>query len=249
MAKQLEGRRILVVGASSGLGRATAIAASAAGARVALAARRTARLDEAAEEAGNGAVVVPCDVCDEASVQAAVRSTLARLGGLDALVYAPGIATFQPIAEVDAETWRAVLDTNLVGPALVTRAALPHLEAARGKAVYFSSIVIDDAPPRPLNAPYVVSKVALESLVRAFQGEHRKVGFTTIALGDTITEFGQESDPALLAGLVERWTRQDYMYGRTMNAEGVAVQVVGVLAATETVRRLAITPSYADASD
>lgn len=243
---QLMGRRILVMGASSGVGRATGLALAREGARVAFAARRRERLEEAVQEAGKAALAVECDVEKEASIEAAVAQVVDAFGGLDALIYAPGIAVFESLAEIDGATWRRVLDTNLVGPTMALRAAIAHLHASRGKAVLISSIVIDDRPPRPQNAPYVVSKVALEALAAAWQGEHRAVGFTTIAMGDTVTEFGQDSDPQRIGPMVHRWIDGGYMYGRAMEAESVAEQIVSVLRSRETVRRVAITPRYSD---
>jgi len=241
---RLSGRRVLIVGASSGIGRASGQALAAEGARVAFAARRRERLDALVAEVGSEALALVCDVRDEGSCRDAVARAISGLGGLDALVYAPGISSFAPLLEVDAETWRTVLDTNLVGASLVMRAAIGALEESGGKAVFLSSISIDDAPPRFAQAPYVVSKVALEALVQAWQGEHRRVGFTTIAIGDTVTEFGQTEDTATLLPIVKRWAREGYLYGRMMDATSVATQVVNALASPETVRRIAITPHY-----
>ena len=243
---RLSGRRVLVVGASSGVGRAAGLALAREGARVAFAARRRERLDDAVREAGKEALAVECDVQEEQSVQAAVARTVDAFDGLDALIYAPGIAVFESLTDLDAETWRRVLDTNLVGPTIAMRAAIEHLHASRGKVVLVSSIVIDDHPPRPQNAPYVVSKVALEALAAAWQGEHRAVGFTTVAMGDTVTEFGQDNDPARLGPMVHRWIEGGYMYGRAMEAESIAEQIVSALRSRETVRRIAITPRYSD---
>jgi len=243
---RLSGRRVLVIGASSGIGRASAQALAAEGARVALAARRRERLEGLAAELDVAAPALACDVRDEPSCRTAVGQAISALGGLDALVYAPGVASFAPLREVDAETWRTVLETNLVGASLVMRAAIGALEQSSGKAVFLSSISIDDAPPRYAQAPYVVSKVALEALVRAWQGEHRGVGFTTIAIGDTITEFGRSEETATLLPIVKRWAREGYLYGRMMDASSVAAQVVNALASPETVRRIAITPHYPD---
>ena len=242
-------RRVLVVGASSGLGRASALAIAAEGANVMLAARRVERLDEVRAEAGKRASRVACDVRDENSCRTAVAAAVEAFGGLDAVVYSPGTSPFAPIEDIDAETWRSTLDTNLVGAASIARFAVPHLEASGGKAIFFSSIVIDDRPPRPYQAPYVVSKVALETLVQAWQGEHRGVGFTTIAMGDTITEFGIGADPEVIAGYAQPWAERGYMYGRTMEPESVAEQVVNALSSSETVRRIALTPHYPDPSE
>jgi NAD(P)-dependent dehydrogenase (short-subunit alcohol dehydrogenase family) len=222
------------------------MALARAGAKVAFAARRRDRLEEAAREAGGGALAIACDVVDDASVKAAVDEAAAAFGGLDALVYAPGIGIFERLADIDGPEWRRLLDTNLVGPSLAIRAAIPYLTEARGKVVLISSIVIDDRPPRPQNAPYVVSKVALETLAQAWQGEHRAVGFTTIAMGDTVTEFGQDGDLARLGPMVGEWVAGGYMYGRAMQPEAVAEQVVSALRSAETIRRIAITPRYSD---
>ncbi|MBW2425532.1 MAG: SDR family oxidoreductase [Deltaproteobacteria bacterium] len=246
---RLENRRVLVIGASSGIGAASGVEIAAEGGRVAFAARRVDRIEALASQAGNDAIAVACDVRDEASCQAAVERTLEEFGGLDALVYVPGISPFVALREADAKSWREVLDTNLVGATVMMRAAVDALEASCGKAVFISSISIDDSPPRCAAAPYVVSKVALEALVRAWQGEHKRVGFTTIAMGDTLTEFGQNEDAAALIPIIEDWVKRGIMYGRMMDVSSVAAQVVNALASPETVRRIAITPHYPHEGD
>ena len=242
---RLEGRRLLVIGASSGLGRASAMAAAAEGARVCFAARRMDRVEAAAHEAGEGAFALACDVRDSSSCRNVVVDAIEKFGGLDAVVYAPGISTFGPIEEIDADSWRAVLETNLIGASLILNSAIEALEASRGKAILISSIVIDDSPPRPQQASYVVSKVALEALIEAWQAEHHDVGFTSIASGDAVTEFGLGHDLEKLTPIVRRWQQLGYAYGRMMDDAAVAEQVVNALAASETLRRIAITPAYA----
>ena len=241
---RLSGKRLLAVGASSGIGKASALAAAAEGARVCLAARRSDRIEKAAAEAGNESFPLPCDVRDESSCRSLVAEAAAIMGGLDGVIYAPGISTFGPIEEIDAESWRAVLETNLIGASLILNAAIAFLEDSRGKAVFISSIVIDDSPPRHQQASYVISKIALESLIAAWQAEHPRVGFTSIASGDALTEFGVGHDVQKLAPIVKKWQDQGYMYGRMMEASAVAEQVVNALSASETIRRIAITPSY-----
>ena len=102
---------------------------------MALLARRRGRLDDAAKEAGAGAVAITCDVTDERSCLAAVTEAAAELGGIDALVYTTGIGPLARLADTDADTWRRVFDTNVTGAALVTTAALPHLTASAGTAM------------------------------------------------------------------------------------------------------------------
>lgn len=245
---RLKDKRILVVGASSGLGRESGLALAREGARVCFSARRRDRIEAAAREAGGSCFARACDVTDEASCQAVVAEAIAQMGGLDALVYCPGISTFGPIEEIDSKRWLEVLATNVIGLSLVLNAAIAELSAQQGKVVVISSISIDDSPPRPKQATYVVSKAALERLIQAWQGEHRQVGFTSIANGDTLTEFGFGESMEKLAPIVQRWAELDYMYGRIMDTSSVAEQVVNALASRETIRRIAITPSYAQAS-
>jgi len=245
-SSRLTGRRVLVLGASLGIGRASAMAIAAEGARVALAARRLEPLEQAVAEAGPECVGFECDVADADACESVVQRTVEAFGGLDAVVYAPGITLFGRVEEMDSDAWRTTFEINLFGATLVTRAALPHLLAARGKVVYFSSISIDDRPPRYGLAPYVASKVALESLAKAWQGEHPTIGFTTIAMGDTLTSKVDDSATGILAELVPRWLAYGLMPGRVMEPESVAEQVVNVLASSETVRRLAITPTAPD---
>ena len=244
---RLTDRRVLVVGASSGVGLASATAIAAEGGRVAFAARRHDRIEQAAADAGSGAIAIACDARDEAACQAAVDRTVEAFGGLDAVVYSPGIGIFRPIETIGAADWRHVLDLNLIAVNVLLSAAIPHLTAVRGKAVLISSIAIDDAPPRHSFAPYVVSKVALETLARCWQNEHRAIGVTTVAMADTISEFGFDQDVEALLPIVQRWDDEGYGYGRRMEASAVAEQVVNALASVETVRRIAITPAYDEA--
>ena len=187
---------------------------------------------------------LPCDVADEASCQRVVAEAVAELGGLDAVVYAPGISTFGPIEEISKADWHRVLATNLIGVSLILNAAIQALEATRGRFVVISSITIDDSPPRPQQATYVVSKRALEALIEAWQNEHRQVAFTSIASGDTLSEFGLQEDMEKMMPIVQRWNTLEYLYGRMMEPIAIAEQVVNALAARETIRRIAVTPSY-----
>ena len=246
---RLSGKRVLVLGASSGLGKASALEVAREGGRVCVAARRMNRLQEIVEEIGTNATAVECDVQDEASCSRVVQEAVREMGGLDAVVYAPGISTFGPIEDISAADWQRVLATNLVGVSLILNAAIAPLEESRGRFVAISSITIDDSPPRPGQATYIVSKRALEALVQAWQGEHHKVGFTSIACGDALSEFGMNENHDLteLLKIVHRWDELGYRFGRFMEPVAVAEQVVNALATRETIRRIAVTPAYLEA--
>jgi NAD(P)-dependent dehydrogenase (short-subunit alcohol dehydrogenase family) len=124
----MDGRRVLVTGAASGMGKAIAERFAAEGAALALLDRDEDRL--AAAAAALGAFSQACDVSSAEAVDAAVSKAVAALGGLDGLVNAAGILTTKPFAELDRASWDRMLAVNLTGPFNVVRAALPALQAA-----------------------------------------------------------------------------------------------------------------------
>ncbi|WP_369258735.1 SDR family oxidoreductase [Streptomyces sp. R35] len=124
--------RAVVVGASSGLGRCIGVDLGRRGDQVALLARRYDRLVDAAKEASPGTLAIACDVTDESSCQAAIEEAAAGLGGIDALVYATGIGPLAPIEKHDADTWRRVLETNVIGAAV---SPTPRFRISRPRAV------------------------------------------------------------------------------------------------------------------
>ena len=228
--------RVVVVGASSGLGRCIAVGLGKRGERVALLARRKDRLEDAAAEAGPGAVAVTCDVTDEESCRAAIAEAVRELGGIDGLVYATGIGPLVRLADTDAETWRRTFDTNVIGASLITAAALPHLAVSQGTAAYLSSISASHTPPWPGLGAYAVSKAALDKLVEAWRVEHPAVGFTRVVVGDCVggegdsaTGFAEEWDMELAMGFHEKWTAHKYMNGGFVDVEDLVSIVDSLL--------------------
>ena len=122
----LTGRRVLVTGASSGIGAATARALVACGASVAMLARRKERLEELRAELGERAVGVPADVTDLGQLEDAVDEAASSLGGLDGIVTVAGKMMTGSIDTGSPERWRQLFDLNLVGPLATIRYALPH---------------------------------------------------------------------------------------------------------------------------
>lgn len=222
----LDGRRILVVGASSGIGRAVGLRAAAGGARVAFAARRAERLAGVVEAAGSG-LAVTADVRRPADCARMVAEACRGLGGLDALLYAAGTTPLCWLADADAAHWSEVLETNLVGAALVTRAALPHLEG--GLAAYVSSDSV--GRPRQGLGAYSASKAALDELLRGWRLEQPGVRFLRLVVGPTVgTEVARDYDHARLKELVPRWTAHGFMTERQMQAEDLGGLLAEVLA-------------------
>jgi NAD(P)-dependent dehydrogenase (short-subunit alcohol dehydrogenase family) len=235
--------RTVVVGASSGLGRCIAIDRGQRGDKVALLARREDHLVGAAAEAGRDAIAVRCDVTVESSCRGAIEEAATRMGGIDALVYATGVGTLRHLADIDAELWRWTFDTNVIGAARVTAAAIPYLEASSGVATYLSSVQSSQTPPWPGLGSYAVSKAALDKLVEAWRGEHPKVGFTRLVVGECAggegeaqSQFSTGWDRELASEVAPTWIARSYMTGLLM-------EVDELLRVTDTVLRLGATAS------
>ncbi|OBJ66453.1 short-chain dehydrogenase [Mycobacterium marseillense] len=215
--------RTVVVGASSGLGRCIGVGLAQRGDQVALLARRLQRIEAAAKDAGPNAIAVECDVTDEASCRSAIDAAADALGGIDNLVYTPAVGPLVRMVDTDADTWRRIFDTNVIGASLVTAAAMPHLTASAGKAVYLSSDAGTFGPPWPGLGAYGVSKAALERLVEAWRAEHSDVGFTNLIVGecaggegDAATGMNADWDMDLAMKAVPLWSSRGCMPGKLM---------------------------------
>lgn len=228
--------RTVVVGASSGLGRCIGTGLARRGGEVALLARRRDRLERAAAEAGERAVAITCDVTDAASCATAIATAAEHLGGIDAVVYAPGIGPLARLVDLDIDTWRRAFETNVIGAAQVTTAAIPFLTATRGVAVYLSSVSASITPPWPGLGAYVVTKAALDKLVEAWRVEHPELGFTRLVVGDCAggegeaqTGFAQDWDPELAAELGTQWFERGLLSGALIDVEDLVDVVDAVL--------------------
>jgi NAD(P)-dependent dehydrogenase (short-subunit alcohol dehydrogenase family) len=228
--------RTVVVGASSGLGRSIAIGLAQRGSQVAMLARRRERLDAAVAEAGPTTLAIECDVTDEKQCRSAIDDAAAGLGGIDALVYAPAIGPLARLVDTDAETWRKVFDTNVIGAARIGAAAIPHLAATGGTAAFLSSVSASLTPPWPGLGAYIVSKAALDKLVEAWRAEHPGIGFTRLVVGDCAggegdsrTEFSAGWDPELAAELAPGWVARGYISGTLIEIDELVSAVDAVL--------------------
>lgn len=243
--------RAVVLGASSGLGRCIGVGLGRRGAKVALLSRRLDKLRGAAEEAGPGTLALACDVTDESSCRAAVDEIAAGLGGIDLLVYASGIGPLARISETDADTWRRVFDTNVTGASIATAAALPHLQATDGTALYVSSISASVTPPWPGLGAYAVSKAALDKLVEAWRMEHPEVGFTRVVVadcqggeGDAMSQFTRDWDAELVGEVAPIWASRAYFSGALFDVEELisVVDNIGRAGASVCVPSVTLTP-------
>ncbi len=238
---ELAGTRLLIVGASSGIGRELGMQAVRAGASVAFAARRIDLVAAAAAEAGGGSVGLRCDVRDASACQSVVDDAVAALGGLDALVYCTAIDVLVRIDEADAATWADTFSTNVTGAALVTAAALQHLRESKGRAVYVSASSVER--PLPGMGVYAASKSALETMVRAWQAEHPDLCFTSVRIGSAFgTGVTDSWDNDLLMELATGWLDRGYVHdngpGGPMTVLQAASAILTVLTSPVWLREL-----------
>jgi NADP-dependent 3-hydroxy acid dehydrogenase YdfG len=204
---QIQDAVVVITGASSGIGAATARAAARAGARVVLAARREERIQELAAELGGGAIAVRCDVTDRAQVDALARAALDAFGRIDVLVNNAGQGFQADIERIDLDDLRAVLELNLVAPLAMMQAVLPTMRAQGAGAIVnvSSGTTFADVPG---TGGYVASKIALERLSAIARAELEGTGVvvSTLIPFATQTEFmtsiraGRAAAEAMTAG-------------------------------------------------
>ena len=166
----LSGKTAIVTGASRGIGAAAAVRLAAAGANVALLARSAADIKTLAEELGNNALAIPCDVSVWSEVEQAVSQANSHFGSVDVLINNAGV--IDPVArieEADPAAWSQVVDVNLKGPFYAVRAALPVMKNKGGVIVNVSS----GAATNPLEgwSHYCTTKAGLLSLTTCVHKE------------------------------------------------------------------------------
>ena len=221
-AEELAGKVALVTGASSGIGAATAKALAAEGASVALAARRTDRLNTLEDDIGNAggeAFSVTADITESADVEKMVRATREAYGHLDILINNAGIMLPAPVERADLDDWRRMVSVNLLGTMNATRVALPALREGEGGHV----VNLSSDARRSASAEFS-AYAATKAGVRAFSDSLRKevaddnVRVTVLEPGVTNTELPAHiTDTAMkddVEGLVESMT--------TLESEDVA---------------------------
>jgi NADP-dependent 3-hydroxy acid dehydrogenase YdfG len=189
---------LLITGASSGIGAATARRAAEAGYRVVLGARRKTELDKLARELGGAdrALARRCDVTNWTDVEGLVEATMVRFGRIDGVFANAGFGATRGFLEESPEHWRAMIDTNVLGVALTIRATLPHLlEADRGHYLITGSVAGRRVLPGSL---YSATKWAVGAIAEALRQELRQmhdnasIRVTLIAPGMVDTPFFDE---------------------------------------------------------
>jgi NADP-dependent 3-hydroxy acid dehydrogenase YdfG len=205
VAGRLDGTTAVVTGASSGIGNATARALAAEGATVALLARRKEKLDDLAQELGEGTAVHEVDVSDADAVREAIEAVVRERGRIDVLVNNAGYGTMDPALEADLGEWQKMVDVNLTGVLATTHAAVAHLtEAAQGPRGIADVVTVSSVAGRTVSGPgsnvYAATKHAVNAFSEALRQElsphHVRVGLVEPGLVDTeLTNTGRENTP------------------------------------------------------
>ncbi|EMA48113.1 oxidoreductase (short-chain dehydrogenase family) protein [Halococcus morrhuae DSM 1307] len=237
----------LVTGASSGIGAATAKTLAAAGASVALAARRADRLETLAtaiEDNGGTALAIPTDVTDGTAVEEMIERTTEAFGGLDALVNNAGVMLPAPVERADPDDWRRMVEVNLLGTMNVTRAVLPALRAGDGGHVVALSSDAIQSPSARFGA-YAATKAGVVAFADSLRAEVAddgvrvtvvEPGVTDTELPDQVTDEGTKADVETLVASM-----------RALDGEDVAAAVRYALTrpAHVSVDRLTVRPTDA----
>jgi 3-oxoacyl-[acyl-carrier protein] reductase/pteridine reductase len=166
--KALEGKVALITGGAKRLGRGAALTLAEAGADVAITYLRSAkeaqRTIKDLEKTGVRALAVRCDVKDPKSVRTAIREVIAKLGQLDVLINNAGVYETVTFDDLTVEQWDSIFATNVRGPFLVSKEALPYLRATKGRIINLGSL--GGLRPWADHAHYCSSKAALHMLTR-----------------------------------------------------------------------------------
>jgi NADP-dependent 3-hydroxy acid dehydrogenase YdfG len=234
MTIDLSNQVVAVTGASSGIGEATALACSRAGAAVALAARRGERIEALAQQIsseGGRAIALPTDVGEEAEARAFVERTHAELGRLDVLVNNAGVMLLGPIENAPTEEWRQMIHANVFGVLYCTHAALPLMKAqGSGHVVNVSSVAGRFA--RAGSGVYNLTKFGVGAFSESLRQEAVPLGVrvTLIEPGAVATELPGHNRPEVLEQMAKNFA------GVTpLESEDIANAVLYAIGAPENV--------------
>ncbi|XFF02265.1 SDR family NAD(P)-dependent oxidoreductase (plasmid) [Bradyrhizobium guangxiense] len=231
---KLSGRRIVITGAASGIGRTTAQLFAAEGASVALLDRNGGGLADTAQDTGG--LCFEVDITDEASVATVIERAGRGMGGIDGLVNAAGIMSTGPVAEMPAHAFRKIIEVNLTGTYIVARGCLPWMTQETSATIVNIASAQGLLPNAPNHTAYAASKGAVVNLTRALAAELApliRVNSVCPGMVDTLMADGHRgnvgnyalkrlADPAEIARAILFLTSEDssYVTGAALAVDG-----------------------------
>jgi NAD(P)-dependent dehydrogenase (short-subunit alcohol dehydrogenase family) len=171
----LQGKTVLITGAARGIGADAARRIAARGARVSLVGLEPEETERVARDCGSGAIWFEADVTDSAALEAAVNGTVEQTGGIDVVVANAGIAAGGPMRYMEEESFRSVIEVNLIGAWRTLRLTLPHVLERRGYILPVASLAAI-VPQFPGFVPYSASKAGLEAMSKSLRVEVAHLG-------------------------------------------------------------------------
>lgn len=227
-ARTLHGRRVLIVGASSGVGQALAVKAVGEGAHVAVVARRAERLAATIEAAGGGTAIA-ADLRRVEDCARIATEVVAAIGPPELVFVSAGSSSLSWVHETGPEDWARAFETNVVGINLLFGALRPHLAPGAVVAALSSESV---GSPRAGLVPYTASKAALEESLRGWRNEHPDIRFGCITIGATMpTGFADGWDTDTLVAALGRWSSDGLGQAEMMHVDDVADMLAALFAA------------------
>ena len=218
----LSGKSALVTGASGGIGGAAARALKAQGAAVALSDVRPEGLEQLAQELGDGAHAIPCDLGDGAAIEALAKDAEAALGGIDILINNAGLTRDNLMLRMKDEEWQQILDINLTAAFRLTRACLrPMMKRRWGRVIGLASVV--GVTGNAGQANYGASKAALIGMTKSLAREvaSRNITANCVAPGFIATPMTDGLNDDVKARLLA-----DIPGGRLGTAQEIAASIV-----------------------
>ena len=204
----VEGKRAIITGASSGIGRSIAEEFAAGGADVVICSREQDNVDPVAEEINESerpgeAVAIECDVTDREAVEALVEATVEEFGGIDVLVNNAGASFMAGFDDISENGWKTIVDINLHGTYHCTQAAADHLEESGGSVINFASVAGQKGAP--YMSHYAAAKAGVINFTSTVAHEYadRGIRVNCIAPGFVATP-GVESQMGVSADNIDR---------------------------------------------